>query len=212
MRSELSSTGSVGSPDRPGRVCRHGARSRLNFLNFSERNALLLLVALVAGYLLILLLRLAWLGGQRLLQRLGRKWQDWRLTRHQHRPRPQWARALDMARPVETTEPAAAPSASASSAPSASFEAHLFRRSIEHEMQQLRTEVNELRELIGQLKSSRSTSPQYSEAMRLARRGANARTIADECAISLGEAELVLAMSRDRQDYEDHDNRYDENY
>ena len=178
----------------------------MNFLNFSERDALLLLVALVAGYLLILLLRLSWLGGQRLLQRLGRKWQDWRVTRHQHRPRPQWARALDMTRPAETTEP------SASSASAASFEAHLFRRSIEHEMQQLRTEVNELRELVGQLKSSRSTSPQYSEAMRLARRGANARTIADECAISLGEAELVLAMSRDRQDYEDHDNRYDENY
>ena len=60
-----------------------------------------------------------------------------------------------------------------------------------------------------QVKASRCVSPQYNEAMLLAQRGVNAQVIADQCAISIGEAELVAALSRNRQEYEDYDRQID---
>ncbi|MCX7170695.1 MAG: DUF2802 domain-containing protein [Proteobacteria bacterium] len=62
-----------------------------------------------------------------------------------------------------------------------------------------------LKENMAQLKAARRVSPQYNEAMQLAQRGMAARDIADECGISLGEAELVLSLSRNKQEYEDHE-------
>ena len=37
----------------------------------------------------------------------------------------------------------------------------------------------------------------------LAQRGLDAQSIAEQCGISVGEAELVLALSRNKQEYED---------
>ena len=85
----------------------------------------------------------------------------------------------------------------------------MFRSSVEAELQNLRSDVAELKAALGQLTASRRVSPQYNEAMLLAQRGMDAQIIADQCAISIGEAELVVALSRNRQEYEDYDSQYD---
>lgn len=85
------------------------------------------------------------------------------------------------------------------------FGEQLFRSGVEAELQQLRSEVAGLKENMAQMKAARRVSPQYNEAMLLAQRGMDARDIANECGISMGEAELVLSLSRNRQEYEDHE-------
>jgi len=87
----------------------------------------------------------------------------------------------------------------------APFSEQLGRSSLEAEMQLLRSEVASIKENMAQIKAARRVSPQYNEAMRLAQGGKTARDIADECGISLGEAELVLSLSRNKQEYEDHE-------
>jgi DNA-directed RNA polymerase specialized sigma24 family protein len=103
-------------------------------------------------------------------------------------------RRQEPARPSQAVEPRTAP-----------FSEQLFRSGLEAEMQQLRTELNSVKENMAQIKAARRVSPQYNEAMRLAQGGMVARDIADECGISLGEAELVLSLSRNKQEYEDHE-------
>ncbi|MDD5247411.1 MAG: DUF2802 domain-containing protein [Rhodocyclaceae bacterium] len=90
--------------------------------------------------------------------------------------------------------PAAAP---------ADFGAELARSHQDAELRQLRDELAQLREEVGQLRAdladlnaARLVSPQYSDAMALAQRGLTAQDVADRCGISLGEAELVWALSR----------------
>ena len=102
----------------------------------------------------------------------------------------------------EPVAPAAEPTAWVQ-AP-AQFGEHLLRSGIEAELQQLRVEVAALREELAQLKAARRVSPQYNEAMLLAQRGMRPHDIADQCGISVGEAELVLALSRNKQEYDDY--------
>lgn len=64
------------------------------------------------------------------------------------------------------------------------------------EMVKLRDEVGRLRREVADLRVARRVSSQYSEAMALAQRGYDARGIAAECGISIGEAELVAALGR----------------
>lgn len=85
----------------------------------------------------------------------------------------------------------------------ADFGAELARSHQDTEVRQLREEVVQLREEVGQLraelvdlKAARHVSPQYADAMALAQRGLTAQDMADRCGISLGEAELVWALSR----------------
>ena len=61
------------------------------------------------------------------------------------------------------------------------------------------TFIAALREEINAERQPRPISPFYGEAMDLAARGYDARGIADECGISVAEAELLLAMSRRRK-------------
>ncbi|MBI3525326.1 MAG: DUF2802 domain-containing protein [Betaproteobacteria bacterium] len=91
--------------------------------------------------------------------------------------------------------------------PAADFGEQLYRSGVEAELQQLRSEVAELKEIIAQLKAARRVSPQYNEAMLLAQRGMDELSIANQCGISIGEAELVLALSRNKQEYEDYDGK-----
>lgn len=86
----------------------------------------------------------------------------------------------------------------------ADFGEQLFRSGVEAELQQLRSEVAALKEELKLIKAARRVSPQYNEAMMLAQRGMDAQSIADHCGISVGEAELVLALSRNKQEYEDY--------
>lgn len=111
---------------------------------------------------------------------------------------PRWLRPV-IGKAAQAELPGAWPGESA-----ASFGDHLFRSTLETELQQLRSEVAVLREELKLLKAARRVSPQYNEAMMLAQRGADPQGIAEQCGISVGEAELVLALSRNKQEYEDY--------
>lgn len=81
--------------------------------------------------------------------------------------------------------------------------AHLARTEVETEMQRLRDEMERMRREMEELRTMRRVSPQYAEAMELSQRGLTAQDVADQLGISLGEAELVHALSRSRQNYEE---------
>ncbi len=153
---------------------------------------MILAVVIVAVYLLVSLLR---------LNQVGRRHKS-------HDARPATPSGTE---PASATPPDQAPGAAAhmTAAGAPSFDAQLRRISLETEVQQLRQEVAELKSALEQIKASRCVSPQYNEAMLLAQRGVNAQVIADQCAISIGEAELVAALSRNRQEYEDYDRQID---
>jgi hypothetical protein len=83
------------------------------------------------------------------------------------------------------------------------FRAPPQRSGVEAELQYLRgdlarlsDQIAEVRDDVELLKASRNVSPLYSEAMGLAQQGHDARSIAGRCGISVGEADLVVALSR----------------
>lgn len=80
---------------------------------------------------------------------------------------------------------------------------HLARPDLEREVRSLRAEINELRAEIEELKAARHISPHYAEALALAQRGLSAQDVADRLSISLAEAELVQALSRGEQIFEE---------
>lgn len=78
-------------------------------------------------------------------------------------------------------------------------------RMLREEIVQLRDEVAALHEELDHIKAARNVSPQYADAMSLAQRGLTAQDVADRCGISLGEAELVWALSRGANNFEQED-------
>lgn len=80
---------------------------------------------------------------------------------------------------------------------------HLARTDMEMEVQRMRDEMERMREEMEELRAARRVSPQYAEAMELAQRGLTAQDVADRLGISLAEAELVYALSRGRQDFDE---------
>jgi len=78
---------------------------------------------------------------------------------------------------------------------------HLARSDVEMEVQRMRDEMERMRAEMEELRAARRVSPQYAEAMELAQRGLTAQDVADRLGISLGEAELVHALSRGRNDF-----------
>lgn len=117
---------------------------------------------------------------------LGRRW-------------PSWAKKTP-AEPLP--EPAPEPETEHDGA---SFGAELARSHLERELRQLKDEVTVLRNEIAALKAARSVSPQYEDAMALAQRGLTAQDMADRCGISLAEAELVWALARGPQQFDEED-------
>jgi hypothetical protein len=83
-----------------------------------------------------------------------------------------------------------------------SFAATLAVTELESELRQLRDEVAQLRQELAELKEARRISPLYADAAALAHRGFDARGVAEECGISVAEAELVLAMSKDEKNFD----------
>ncbi len=81
--------------------------------------------------------------------------------------------------------------------------AHLARTEVETEIQRMRDEMERMRREMDDLRTMRRVSPQYAEAMELSQRGLTAQDVADQLGISLGEAELVHALSRSRQNLEE---------
>lgn len=106
---------------------------------------------------------------------------------------------LVYARP-QTSPPPPAPAVSAPS-----FGAELERSQLERDVRQLRDEVAALRRELDEMKAASRVSPQYSDAMALVQRGMTAQDVADRCSISLAEAELVWALARNPQDFEEED-------
>lgn len=80
--------------------------------------------------------------------------------------------------------------------PVPSFAEALNNSRVEQEMRELRAELAALREELADMQASRRVSPQYADAMALARRGFDAQGIADHCGIARGEAELVLSLAQ----------------
>jgi hypothetical protein len=74
-----------------------------------------------------------------------------------------------------------------------------FQRALEQqhdEIQRLQNENQTLRAELDSLSANASASPEYSEALVLARQGLSAEMIAGRCGITQSEAELVLSMVR----------------
>ena len=84
---------------------------------------------------------------------------------------------------------------------------------LEREVGQLRYQLDEqgaelaavreqLRREVSQTRAAQNVSPIYSDAMQMALQGHNAGTISEHCGIARAEAELVVALVRNREDGE----------
>lgn len=100
--------------------------------------------------------------------------------------------------PAETFTAANAPAdaGQATAGAPASFAETLEASRLDQEVRELRAEVAALREELAEMQAARRVSPQYADAMALARRGFDAQGIADHCGIARGEAELVMSLAR----------------
>ena len=176
----------------------------MDFTEFSIRYAIICGVAVIAVYMLVTLLRLSQIKRRKpsipAIERALKFDADGIYSLR----RGSTARDVEETQPaIQRREPEPEPRESSE------FGEQLFRSSVEAELERMRGEVSGLKETIAQLKAARRVSPQYNEAMALAQRGMDKQDIADECGISIGEAELVLALSRNKQEYEEHDRQND---
>lgn len=80
---------------------------------------------------------------------------------------------------------------------------HLARSDMEAEVQRMKDEMDRMRGEMEALRAASRVSPHYAEAMEMAQRGLTAQDLADRLGISLGEAELVHALSQTDRDYEE---------
>ena len=166
----------------------------MDFTEFSIRYAIICAIAVVTVYLLVSLVGLVNLKLQQRSRQRALKLDGEEVY---------WINTERSLAEAENSLPER--KAQAPDAPPAKFGDQLLRSGIEAELQQLRSELAGLKDNVAQLKAARRVSPQYNEAMRLAQRGMNVHDIAEECGISMGEAELVLALSRNKQEYEDYE-------
>lgn len=160
-------------------------------LTVGVREAVLVLIILVALYIGVVLWRMRHLG------------------------RPPTASALREA-PVIAPEPAAteaapaaeaAPEAAAFAQTSARLGSELINDGLARELAQLREEVDVMRgelaalrtdmlQELAHLRATQTVSPIYGDAMQMAVAGYDAATIAERCGIARAEAELVVALAR----------------
>lgn len=150
----------------------------MDLVPFDMRDAVLVFAVGIGVYLAFLLLRLLRIGHRK------------KPAFEVHATPPRVDLDLDAMLPSPAAEPAA------------NFGEALQLTRLEQELAQLREEVQALRKDLAELQAARRVSPQYSDAMALARRGYDARGIADHCGIALGEAELVMALARGSQDFD----------
>lgn len=157
----------------------------MDFTDFGWRDGLVLAIVLAAVYLVVALLGLA---------RLRRRHEQSSLSEAAHdslgpptQPLATGAGADDTTGPMAAASP---------------FAAQLVLTELEAEVRQLRAEVSALHEELAAIKAARRVSPLYADAAALAKRGFDARGVANECGISVAEAELVMAMSRDDKNFD----------
>lgn len=189
----------------------------MDFSNFSSKDAIILAIIAIAIYVLVSLLR--WGLNRRRIKRnqqvrkplpAAEAPPDASGQRSEHATHaPAASRAhrgsFDAYDAFDTPDTSDAPRET-----SPGFSDHLLIVQLESAVAALRLEVADLREMLTELQTTRHVSPQYAEAMVMARRGMDALSIAEHCTISIGEAELVAALSRNRQEYENHEEKFDE--
>lgn len=190
----------------------------IDFSTLEARDYVVLGAVLVAVYVVFSMLRLLRLGmNRRKSEALVRSEEP-----HDRNPAsvakvetdrdPQWA---------AHAEPSPTPVAAEECPLPPDFARELAHSSLGLEVQQLRREAERLRaemtslaEEVRHLKASRNVSPVYGEAMTLAQQGEPPAGIAAQCGISVGEAELVAALTRGEPGFalhekeSDHDDRY----
>jgi hypothetical protein len=173
-------------------------KERMDLGEFGWRDATLLVAVLAAIYLMVSLLGLARLRRRRVPVAAATATAS---TAGQAAP---------AVVPLTTAEPMVATDADVPTdiapVPSVAFavelSAQVAKTELEVEVRQLRVELAALRDELAEIKATRRVSPLYAEAAALAQRGFDARGVAEECGISVAEAELVLAMSRDSRDFD----------
>lgn len=94
------------------------------------------------------------------------------------------------------TSPAATPPVVGDPTDKTSFALRQFMVGVQAELDQLREEITQLKNEVALLKVIQGTAPQYNDAVQLAKADTSPTAIADECGISVAEAELVLALVR----------------
>jgi hypothetical protein len=178
---------------------------------FSLRSLILLVMAAVGVYLVYLLLSLVRLRGRQSTtsEKPGSPFSPWLggevsstgkpATPPVAEPRaePQFAGHGDSLTPSNDND-----------AGGATFSNLLAKSSADGEIRQLRHEVAKLRAELTQVSDelrriqapSRNIAPLYSQAMILAQQGTSAEGIASRCGISVGEAELVVALVQSQGD------------
>lgn len=182
--------------------------TRMEWTALGWRDVILLLAALAVVYLVVMLLRIT---------QLGRRRPD------RIEPEPPLVPEIQAEAPPTTAVPVnmadavpPAPTLLAHHARPTGFgehlAEHLARSDMEMEVQRMRSEMERMRVEMDELRVARRVAPQYAEAMELAQRGLSAQAVADRLGISLAEAELVHALSRGDQNFEEGDDHGADEY
>lgn len=205
----------------------HGERvAVMEWAAFGVRDAILLLVAAAAIYLVVMLLRLTRIGRRR--EPLPSLQEPPLIDKSvpavspepvqpetPHEPSPgavppaptfEWNEVKDLFEAAARPEAPSQPAAPRQGGFGEHLAEHLARADVEMEVQRMRDEMERMRSEMEELRAARRVSPQYAEAMELAQRGLTAQDVADRLGISLAEAELVHALSRGRQNYDEGEN------
>lgn len=172
----------------------------LGDLSLGWREGLLALILTVVLYMVFLLWR---------MRRINRRSEPPPLLQE-----PQVASSLDDREPELPRNPYSEP---AWTAPSADFAREAFMDGVERELEQMREEVDSLRGALSGLReevaglredfqqevlsvrTAQNTSPLYSDAMQMAILGHDALTISERCGIARAEAELVVALVKNKE-------------
>lgn len=180
---------------------------------FGVRETLVVLVVLVAIYMLVVVLRMKSLPGQRRATELSSaRYEDDLAKRRVEVDRFYAAdlRAEPPPAPAPVVPPPTQESARASVASIDQEKIHRLERELaatRDELDALRTAFSEVRDElraeVDRLKAAQRVSPVYADSMQMALAGASAEAIAARCGISRAEADLVLVLAKGGSDAPD---------
>lgn len=179
-------------------------------MSLGLREAVVLLIVLIAAYMLFVLLRMRRLGAARgdgeipVLQD-----RESGTPAPQTTPEPTLDELLRQAPdplPAVRRERARGRDTLGEAATGSGVSRHELERevdSLRRELASVRSEIQELRhdltQEVLQLRASQTVSPLYSDAMQMAMGGYSAQMIAERCGIARAEAEMVVGLARSQQ-------------
>jgi len=175
--------------------------------NLSWREALIAIIALLALYLVVAFLRIRRLKRQRIPDFSSASLAAQSAVAAYGEVQDTHASELPSDVPVPLAEPS--DSAFPWNEPPPGAQQQKMAETLEREIEQLRKEVGGLRAEVLVLREeqrrerthaqvTQNVSPLYSDAMQMAMQGDDAATIAQHCGIARAEAELVVALVRNR--------------